>query len=209
MTGEQRHEASDSWAELWFEVAGSRFGADTYGEQCWRACLHSRTFRRMFRYSVKGALRSFRAPSDWDEDLESQALLELKATFQRLSRAPPSYPIPLEAFREWMTVVVGRTCLDALRKLLRLYRRETELLDWECAGDSLVRLDLRLDLRQALDALSEPTCSVMRSLAEGSSLVEIAESLGMSYKQVRHCRKKGVAHLRRALGGYRSDQPHR
>lgn len=209
MTLEPHHKPSDSWAELWLEVVGSKFSADTCGEECWRVCLHSRIFRLMFRRSVKGCLRRFRNPSDWEDDLESQALLELKATFQRLSRSPPNYPIPLEAFREWITVVVDRTCLDALRKLLRLYRRESELSDWECADKSLGGLDLRLDLRQALDALPEPTCTVMRSLAEGRSLVEIAESLGLSYKKVRYCRKMGIANLRRTLGGYRCDQAHR
>lgn len=205
MTRKQPSETPQSWERLGRVFGRSEPSADkaVREQETWLVWLEDPWCRAEVRTRTHHVLERCRLPLEWQGEIENQTLLILVTTFTRRAERHVRQELAEDRLAAWLAVVIERACLQAVRRLRRLYRREVQLSSIEAPCAACANKDLRVDVAVAMDHLNEPGRSIILLREKGYSLLEIAELLGLSYKQTCRALADGLERLRRLLADYR------
>lgn len=204
MTRKQPWDFPESWARL-KRVFGKQEESHceaVEAQESWLVWLEDPWCQAEVRTRTRRALVRSRLPLEWQGEIENQALLILVKTFVRRAERHVREQLEDARLSAWLAVVIERACLQALRRLRRLYRAELQLSSIDVPCGRCASRDLRIDLAVAVDQLQEPSRSVVLLREKGYSLSETAELLGLSYKQTYYALAKGLDGLKRLLAAY-------
>jgi RNA polymerase sigma-70 factor (ECF subfamily) len=152
-------------------AAGSRLvdGCRADDAACWRELVETYS-----RYVNAIAVRGFRLSQTDAEDVFQEVFAR---TWRNLDRIHDD-----EALRPWIAQVTRRLCVDRLRAAKRVtLEAEDGAMANLPASDELGRIDLALDVREALSRLS-PDCQdvVDRFFTRDQSYAQISEQTGIA-----------------------------
>ena len=159
---------------------------------------------RAFDPLVQARARQFARRPDLVDDLAQTGRLGVLRAVRSLgtdavAHAVAADDIAARRARAYVTRAVQNALLDSVRG--DRPTQDPERLPEE-AGDDRVQIDLGLDLRGALDALTAKQADAVHALAHGLSLRQAAEFLNVSLAAVRERRDGAFAKLRPRLASY-------
>ena len=142
------------------------------------------------------------APSAWIDDVIHDAILLLARQLRRSVSLGYEADRPHEQFGGWLRTILFRNCHEAIRTMRRRHGRDVSL-DTDLDASRPIQIEQQIDIRMAIDDLSEPARTILLLDKNGLSLREISNRLDLTYWQVQHARQKGLASLRSLLqSGY-------
>lgn len=194
---------SSSWQDLRdrYLEALSRPSADRPGRwlEIWRLFIEHPWYQQELQSCARAVLRSGGAPSEWQKDVEHDAMLLL---VRKLRKRPDLGIDPVRAqkhFRGWMGTIITRDCRDALRRLRRLYSPSADVPKQQPAADRGPQCEARVELSLAVEQLDDPERAVLLLYANGLTIRRIAAELDLGYWRTYRAFRTGLEQLRRLL----------
>ena len=148
---------------------------------------------------ARKVLRKQHLPSHWLEDVKQEAMLLFA---QHLQRAPDLH-VDLERveqhFESWLRTIIVRDCQQVVRSMVAANIHHSTLEDVQ--EDSVVNLrkEFSLEFNKAVQQLSDRQRIVILLVAKGDSWNEIAQQIGVTYRQVRYAYQMGIRRLKAIL----------
>jgi DNA-directed RNA polymerase specialized sigma24 family protein len=176
---------SYAWAEVW----------QTMVDDSW---LRAEVVLRAKRFAKSSGLNA-----QISDDIADEVLLLLAAKLATEQVMHANAELLSETFLAWMGTILDRACSEAARKLGE-YRwpRATVLHDVLKSDDAVLDLNRIWDLADAVARLEGRQRSVMLLFLRGLDRQEIAQTLGLHYKQVVYAIDQAKPKLQRWLSAY-------
>lgn len=176
------------------EREGPRVGGD---EVC-ELFLADAWFQGLVEKRTRQAVESHAVPRHCRDDLEQTVLL----LFLQKARNAPDLHVKQELAQEhfggWIWSIVDDLCLQAIRRLRRLYGVEQSLAE-DVASRDKRSLDRQVDLKLLVAELPILTQTILSLYDEGHKLTEISDLVGEEYWKVCKLFRDAVACLRKRL----------
>jgi RNA polymerase sigma factor (sigma-70 family) len=164
----------------------------------WRKLVQSSWYQDNLRRCARKALRRAGCPLDWLGDLQHDAMLLLARQLTHLQGGARETEVPSPA---WLLTAVRGHCREALRRIQAAQCRYRPFFDGENFVDRNGKREIAIELRRAIDGLSEPERSILMELADGHSLKQIAAARGCSYKTAWRLSRRAIELARAMLAG--------
>lgn len=155
-------------------------------------------FHNLLKRRARQAVNSHAVPSDCLEELEQEISLLF---LQRACKTPDlhvKFDVAESRFGGWIWTIIDHLCIEAIRRLHRLYRLRSGLPE-ELAVAKKEARDMTIDLNLLVAELPIQMQTILGLFNEGYTLKEISELVGEHYWRVCELYRKAVSFLQERL----------
>ena len=170
--------------------------------EVWYAMLDAPWLRAVLARLAERLAASHHLGPQASDDVVQQVLAMLtakRAANQVMHAKPEKFP---ESFSAWIGKILRNACSEAARFLGFYHKPGEALRDVKTYEEDFAGLDRRWDIAKAAARLKGRQRSVIMLLLQGLEQKEIAESLGLTYKQVIYAIQKARPKLQQWLADY-------
>jgi RNA polymerase sigma factor (sigma-70 family) len=164
--------------------------------EIWRIFVEHPWYQAELRACARRLVQRTRAPPDYAEDIEHDAMLLFARELQNLPDLHVDRAAAVHHFSGWLATIIKRDCQRAMRRTGRSQRRVTidEALV-ESAPARPVTTDEMIDLAAAFEKLPHEHRSVMLMRLHGLRIIDIAERLKTSKSRIGRIVQEGLSLL--------------
>lgn len=207
--GDENPESPDNLRALIESVARDGAESSKRWAEVWDAMLDDPWVRAELVRRAKRLVKSCHLHDDDAEDVVQHVLAKLaanRAANQVMHGKLEKFP---KSFSAWIREILKNACSEGAR-MMGCYRKPgTVLLDVKTYEEDWGGFDRRWDIATVAAKLPEPERSIVTQFLQGVKRKMIAESRGLSYKQVVYAIQKAGEKLRPGLAGYENERKNR
>ncbi len=171
--------------------------------EIWRLFLEDPWYQAELAKHARSVIRATGGSAEWLEDVKHEAALILAGKLQKKPGLGLDQQGLAEKFPASIGIIARNQCRQALKRLRRIYRTGTPLLEVQDVDTAVGFGELyerSLELSAAIDQLPEPFCTVLRLSQIGWDIRSIAKRLDISYWKAYRAFRHGLERIRRDLG---------
>ncbi len=169
-------------------------------EETWSLFIAHPWYQTTLQAQARRILRQQQLPISWHEDVQQEAMLLLARTLRRRADLGIDRQQAHQRFAGWMGTIITRDCQEAVRQMRRHFAREQTLPETDPLGLSQLPLDAKIDVSMATQEMEDPERTVLTLWAEGLSVADVAQRLGLSYHRTHYLWRRAIRQLRALLG---------
>jgi RNA polymerase sigma factor (sigma-70 family) len=167
--------------------------------EIWNAFVENPWYRGRVAFLTRSILVKGNAPLSWSDDIQQDAILLLARDLRERRDLGLNRARPEAEFEGWINTIISHHIRQALRRMRRT-TKGVGLVESMEPVQTHVDMEARFDLEQAVEQLADPDKTIIRLFSHGYSIVEIAHSLHLTYRQTRYRIGRSLNHLKILLG---------